>query len=158
MKTHKHHIIPKHAGGTDDPSNLVELTIEEHAEAHRLLFDEHGRWQDEVAWKVLSGQMNMDESKEYARRKAIGDYFRGRVRPQHEKDKIRESMMGKNKGKKYGPRTFTDEHKKNLSKAHNRKPRGQALKSGWKQSDEAKRKISEASKRMWAERKKNETI
>ena len=24
---HKHHIIPKHKGGTDDPSNLVELTV-----------------------------------------------------------------------------------------------------------------------------------
>ena len=21
---HKHHIIPRHAGGTDDPSNIVE--------------------------------------------------------------------------------------------------------------------------------------
>ena len=36
---HKHHIIPKHMGGTDDPSNLIELTIEEHAEAHRKLFE-----------------------------------------------------------------------------------------------------------------------
>jgi len=27
MITHKHHIIPKHIGGTDDPSNLIELTI-----------------------------------------------------------------------------------------------------------------------------------
>lgn len=24
---HKHHIIPKHAGGTDDASNIVELTV-----------------------------------------------------------------------------------------------------------------------------------
>ena len=24
---HKHHIIPRHMGGTDDPINLVELTI-----------------------------------------------------------------------------------------------------------------------------------
>ena len=41
-------------GGTDDPSNLVELTIEEHAEAHRKLFEEPGRWQDELAWKGLA--------------------------------------------------------------------------------------------------------
>ena len=42
-------------GGTDDPSNLVELTPEEHAEAHRKLYEEHGRWQDRVAWIGLAG-------------------------------------------------------------------------------------------------------
>ena len=41
-------------GGTDDPSNLVELTPEEHAEAHRVLYEEHGRWQDYVAWQGLA--------------------------------------------------------------------------------------------------------
>ena len=58
---HKHHIIPRHAGGTDNPENIVELTIEEHAEAHRKLYEEHGRWQDELAWKGLSGQIGKDE-------------------------------------------------------------------------------------------------
>lgn len=62
MITHKHHIIPKHAGGTDDPSNIVVLTIEEHAEAHRKLFEEYGRWQDRIAWKFLSGQINSAEA------------------------------------------------------------------------------------------------
>ena len=38
---HTHHIIPKHVGGTDDPSNLIEHSIEEHAEAHRLLYKQH---------------------------------------------------------------------------------------------------------------------
>lgn len=52
---HKHHIVPKHAGGTDDPSNLIELSVEEHAEAHRLLFEQYGRWQDWCAWKGLLG-------------------------------------------------------------------------------------------------------
>ena len=37
---HMHHIIPRHAGGTDDLSNLVELTIEQHAEAHRKLYED----------------------------------------------------------------------------------------------------------------------
>ena len=39
---HKHHIIPKHMGGTDDPSNLIELSVEEHAEAHKVLFEKYG--------------------------------------------------------------------------------------------------------------------
>lgn len=50
---HKHHIIPKHMGGPDDPSNLVELTVEEHAEAHRKLYEEHGHLQDKLAWLGL---------------------------------------------------------------------------------------------------------
>jgi hypothetical protein len=58
---HKHHIIPKHMGGSDDPSNLVLLTVEEHAEAHRKLFEQYGRWQDQVAWKALSGMIGKEE-------------------------------------------------------------------------------------------------
>lgn len=61
MKKHKHHIIPKHAGGTDDESNLIELTITEHAEAHKILYETHGRWQDRVAWLSLSGIMKDEE-------------------------------------------------------------------------------------------------
>ena len=58
---HKHHIVPKHMGGTDDPSNLVELTVEEHAEAHRILFETYGRKEDELAWKGLAGIIGKEE-------------------------------------------------------------------------------------------------
>lgn len=58
---HMHHIIPRHAGGTDDPSNLVELTVEEHAEAHRVLYEKHGRWQDKLAWHGLSGWIGREK-------------------------------------------------------------------------------------------------
>ena len=37
---HKHHKIPKHSGGSDDPENIVYLTPEEHAEAHKKLYEE----------------------------------------------------------------------------------------------------------------------
>jgi hypothetical protein len=61
LVTHKHHIIPRHTGGTDDPSNLIELTVEEHIEAHKELFENHNQWQDYVAWKALSGCIGKDE-------------------------------------------------------------------------------------------------
>ena len=55
MIKHKHHIVPKHMGGTNDQSNIVELTIEEHAEAHRKLYEEFGHLQDKLAWQGLLG-------------------------------------------------------------------------------------------------------
>jgi 5S rRNA maturation endonuclease (ribonuclease M5) len=48
-------------GGSDDPSNLVELTVEEHAEAHRKLFEQHGKEEDRMAWLALSGQASKPE-------------------------------------------------------------------------------------------------
>ena len=53
---HIHHIIPRHMGGTDDPSNLVELTVAEHAQAHKELYEQHGKHEDKLAWLMLSGQ------------------------------------------------------------------------------------------------------
>lgn len=58
---HKHHIVPRHMGGTDDPENLIELTIEQHADAHRKLFEEYGHWQDYVAWQGLAGLISKEE-------------------------------------------------------------------------------------------------
>lgn len=52
---HTHHIIPRHMGGSDEPENLIQLTIEEHAEAHRLLYLKYGKWEDLCAWKGLAG-------------------------------------------------------------------------------------------------------
>ena len=50
---HKHHIVPKHAGGTDDPSNLLKCNIAMHAFMHEQLYKTHGRWQDKFASDML---------------------------------------------------------------------------------------------------------
>jgi hypothetical protein len=58
---HKHHIIPKHMGGLDDPSNIVVLSIEEHADAHRILYEQNGLIEDYLAWKGLLGIISKEE-------------------------------------------------------------------------------------------------
>jgi hypothetical protein len=49
-------------GGTDDPSNLIDVTIEEHAEAHRILYEKLGNEEDKIAWLALSGQITLKEA------------------------------------------------------------------------------------------------
>jgi hypothetical protein len=48
-------------GGTDDPSNLIELTVEDHAIIHRHLWKMYGQWEDKVAWLGLSGQFGKEQ-------------------------------------------------------------------------------------------------
>lgn len=58
---HWHHKKPKHAGGTDDASNLELLTVAEHAEAHKRLYEEFGRKEDEIAWRGLCGMLGKED-------------------------------------------------------------------------------------------------
>ena len=85
MATHKHHIIPKHMGGSNDPSNLIELSVEEHAEAHRTLYEQYGYWQDYMAWRALSGQISKDD----IRRELTRNTWIGRKHSEETKEKIR---------------------------------------------------------------------
>ena len=130
MITHRHHIIPRHAGGSDDQSNLVTLTIHEHAEAHKKLFEEHGRWQDEVAWRQLSGQIDCAEALKEAQVKSNKGKQRklGYITPEETKRKISQKLKG---------RKHSEEHRKNNSASH----------KGYKQSAEHTRKIVESRKR-----------
>lgn len=104
---HKHHIIPKHMGGTDDPENIIELTVKEHAEAHRLLYEKHERWQDYLAWKGLLGLITEEERMRimYDARKGEGNFFYGKQHSEETKKKISEANKGRLKGIKQ-----TDEH------------------------------------------------
>lgn len=125
MIKHIHHIIPKHAGGTDDPSNLVELTIEEHAEAHRLLYEQYGRWQDRIAWQGLLGLVSHDEilSEIYSSRKGKNNFMWGKsVTDFMTEDKIKQWRENISKAMK--GRVFTDEHRENLSKVNLGKRKG----------------------------------
>lgn len=61
---HRHHLIPKHMGGTNDPSNLTPpISVEMHAEFHRMLWLDYGHKQDYIAWQGLSGRMTSEQSR-----------------------------------------------------------------------------------------------
>jgi len=97
---HTHHIIPKHMGGSDDPENLIELTIKEHAEAHRVLYEQHGKWQDKVAWQGLLGLIPHEQimKEMYAARRGSGNNFYGKKHTEETKKLISEKTKGKLKG------------------------------------------------------------
>jgi hypothetical protein len=58
---HKHHIIPRYMGGTDDENNLVEVTITQHAMFHYCNYQLWNNVEDYVAWRGLSHQISEAE-------------------------------------------------------------------------------------------------
>lgn len=82
-------------GGTDDPSNIQRLTLQEHADAHRLLWEAYGKLQDKVAWLMLSGRT---EEAEVARRALTSEYMRTRVVSDETKRRLSVAKKGKPNG------------------------------------------------------------
>lgn len=103
-------------GGTNDPNNLVKLTVAEHAEAHRLLYEEHGNKFDYIAYMALSNQIGYEEAnylkllgpknwsiegkeslRDFARqRKGDKNGFFGKTHSEETKQKNREAHTGNN--------------------------------------------------------------
>lgn len=92
-------------GGSNDITNLVELTLDEHAEAHKLLWEQYGKWQDYIAWKALSGQIDKEE----IIRKKISFANKGRTFTQEHRMKLRLVKLGKKREQR------TPEHCKKIS-------------------------------------------
>lgn len=113
---HLHHIIPRHAGGGDDPANLIELTIDEHAEAHRILYEQYNCWQDYVAWKGLLGLITAEERMiiMYNARKGTGNHFFGKKHTEETKRIISEKNKGRLKGVAK-PAGFSDKCKERMT-------------------------------------------
>lgn len=87
--THIHHIVPRHAGGTDSPDNLVELTIEDHAIAHEVRYRIYGDDRDRVAALMIRGQISgydafmemVSRPKSKAWKKKMSERNRGKNNP-----------------------------------------------------------------------------
>jgi hypothetical protein len=137
MIKHKHHILPRHAGGTDDPSNIVLLSVEEHAEAHKNLYNEHGKIEDRWAWLGLSGQI---DKQELMRELAMSQ--KGKKKPEGFGLKISKANIGKTHTEESKLKMSLAKSGKKLSGEHKENIRLQRI--GTKQSDSQKEKVSKA--------------
>lgn len=181
---HRHHLTPRHLGGTDDPQNLVLLHPYDHAIAHFVRYKMFGtdgdawafnrlkKWLDEGGLTV-KGMKHSDEAKQ-----KISAESAARKRKPHSaktKAKISASKKGcvsNRKGQKH-----SEESIKKMKDSHlGQKPWNKGLvgaqvawnknKTGvqksWnkgsvgltKWSEEAKLRHSERIKQVWAQRKR----
>ena len=158
---HKHHKIPKYKGGTDDPENLIELTVEEHALAHKALWEENGNWQDWLAWQGLSKRIECEDMCREASRLANT----GKKLSDQTKLKIASAKTGKkhtpehieNNRKAQTGKVLTDSHIQKISSALSNRKLSDAHKAnigvkmkGRVMNDEWRAKLSESAKRRHA--------
>lgn len=133
---HKHHIIPKHLGGTDDSSNLVEVTVEQHAALHKQLWEDLGHWEDKLAWEGLAGIVPKQD---------IVHAINKRPKSQETKEKMRLSKLGKSR---------SEETKKKLRKIANDSYANGRI-GYWKDKtlpNSAKKKLSDIGKTLIGEK------
>lgn len=50
---HRHHVVPIHAGGSDTAENVIYLTPDQHAEAHKVLYERTGSIEDLASYQMI---------------------------------------------------------------------------------------------------------
>ena len=141
---HTHHILPRHAGGTDDPNTLVRLTIEEHAEAHKILYETYGREEDRIAWLGLSGSIGKEEL--ILKLQSIGASIGGKgnkgiCKSDEHREKISNAIKIKYESQEMRDKTSAamrgNVNSKNHSSEEYRKAQSERLKAAWKKRKNA---------------------
>ena len=132
-------------GGSDDPKNLKELTVKQHARAHKKLFKQHGKWEDKIAYEMLSGQITNYEAKQEVRRLAnLGNKNSvGRINPKWHNLILSKTM--KESRSKHKTMGHFEEHTEKTKKKIAKKLKGNSNKLG----KTGKQKNKFEGKRTW---------
>lgn len=147
----KHHIVPKALGGTDDESNMVNLTPKEHFICHRLLVKmTEGKAKKSMAFAIwqMSSRRNKVSKNRYkptARvyamlKQQLSSACKGVPLSEEHKQKMRGIPKSEEHKAKLGQYVRTDEHIKAIVQTR----KSQIGK--YKHSDETKKKIGAGSK------------
>jgi hypothetical protein len=160
MRKDRHHLKPKHRGGTD-ADGMVLVTKTQHAMFHFCEWKLHGLKEDFIAWKALCGNLKAGELS--AEREALRiANMKGKKRTPEQRKRISEAAKKRVYKKKRKP--LTEEQKRNISEGKKRNPRKiteavrqqcrEAQKkskgfSGRKHTEESKRKTSETLRKRY---------
>ena len=141
---HQHHIVPKHMGGTNDKSNLITVTVAQHAHLHKILYDVNGRWEDYYAWKGLSGSIGKEE----IIRLILSAAHKGKKLSEETRRKMSESKKGKSP---------SEETRKKISESNKGKKRSEKTRKKMSESQKGKT-FSEETRKKISERLKGKPI
>jgi hypothetical protein len=149
-------------GGTYESSNVIRVNVAMHAFLHKFLWDEHGRWQDKIAWHVLAGMI----SKEQARVAAVSEMgkerwandavYRAKMKAVHSVPSESASITMKSQWANSSFRSrvaagqkqrWADPKERQLA---TERMRGNKRGLGYRHSSEELAKISTASRSQWA--------
>lgn len=137
---HKHHIVPRHMGGSDDSNNIIYLSVKDHAIAHAELYLKYGKHEDYVAFKGLKKQISKEQI--FIETSRIGG-LNNKGKPKSLEHRLKISQSNSSPRKPYA-----EERKLKISKAM----RGNKNSSNHS-SNKYKKKQSESMKKAWAKRK-----
>ena len=145
MVTHKHHIIPRHMGGGDEPENIISLPFWAHTEVHKRLYEVYGRAEDKLAYLMMTGKK--EEAEVVRIQLAKAGFQRWLVEKPEEVKRWREKVSATNRGvcrntKEHYQRVGdmlrdiprTEEVKEKISKSNTGKVRTEEMKA--KKQDE----------------------
>jgi hypothetical protein len=130
-------------GGNDNEDNLIELTIEEHAEMHKILYEKYGKKEDYLAWKGLLGQIDIEEIIE--EKCSIGGKNNKNIpKTEEHKNKISETLIeffsNEEERIKVSERMKGNINSKNHSSKEYKKKQSEAMKKAWKKRKENSKK------------------
>lgn len=149
----KHHILPKCMGGKDTEDNFVLFTAREHVVAHHLLWRANPKnhslmWAYSRTLNTKEGKLRNSRQVEYLKI-VKSEVMRNREISDETKEKIRQTL----KGRKVPREVVEKSRKKNTGRKRSAETkallslrRQELLESGWQHTEEAKKKISEASR------------